>query len=420
MSTVIVVGLGYVGLPLAIRAADVGHDVTGVDLDARKIESLRSLVSYIEDVSDERLQVATESGRFHAEVHLPLDPPRAFDVAIIAVPTPLRGTEPDLSYVAAAGRMVGHVLRPGATVVLESTTYPGTTEGLLSDVLEAASGLIAGVDFHLGFSPERIDPGSKKYTLQNTPKLVSGTTEAGLQAVKAFYDTVVDQTVSVSGPKVAELTKLFENIQANVLIALINEVSEICHDLEIDVWEMIDASMTKGHSMSRWTPGPGVGGHCLPIDPLYLAWLSRKELGRPFRFAELADEINHGRPQYVADRAVSLLEDQDLPVHGTEVLVLGVAYKPDVGDVRESPAVEVVDALVARGMVVTVADPHVPDWQRTAVLPLEDMGGALARFPLVIIVTDHADFDFDKIGARARMILDCRNAMRPAENVIAL
>ena len=425
MSKVVVVGLGYVGLPLAVRAAEVGHDVVGIDLDLRKIELLNESTSYIEDVTDDRLARVVSSGRFCAG--LGWDGPSGafpaaadFDIAVIAVPTPLRGTVPDLSYVQEAGRMVGHLLRPGAAVVLESTTYPGTTEGLLADVLAETSGLRASVDFHLGFSPERIDPGSSQYTLENTPKLVSATTPEGFAAIDGFYATIVDSTVPVSSPRIAELAKVFENTQAYVNIALVNELAAICHDMDIDVHEMIDAAMTKGHSVARWTPGPGVGGHCLPIDPMYLAWQTRAVLGRPFRFAELADEINTGRPSYVVDRAIRLLNDRGLALKGTEILVVGVAYKPNVGDLRESPALPLVKALLDHGAVVTVTDPHVTDWTLTPVLNLEDVAGAVGRFPLTIIVTDHDEFDYQKLADLAQLVLDCRNSMVAADNVVAL
>ena len=287
MNRVVVVGLGYVGLPLAIRAAQVGHRVFGLDLDTAKVEALRACRTYVEDVSSEEIREVTAAGRFCAAAQ-PSAQMLDFDIGVIVVPTPLRDGVPDLSYVEAAGRTLGRYLRPGGTVVLESTTYPGTTEGLLAQALEEESCLRAGVDFHLGFSPERIDPGNKVHTLRNTPKLVSGTTPAGLAAVRAFYDTLVDLTVPVSSPRVAEITKLYENIQANTCIALVNEMAEICHGLDIDVWEMVDASMTKGHSMAYWTPWPGFGGHFLPIVPMYLAWLGGNECGRYFRISELA------------------------------------------------------------------------------------------------------------------------------------
>ena len=425
MSRVVVVGLGYVGLPLAVRAAEVGHQVVGVEVDPRKIEQLRQARTYIEDMTDDRLRAVVAAGRFTAvpgwaDRAGAAEQARDFDIAIITVPTPMRGTVPDLSYVVSAAHMVGQVLRKGAAVVLESTTYPGTTDGLLADALAATSGLVPSADFHLGFSPERIDPGNKDYTLQNTPKLVSATTAEGLLAIDAFYATVVDRTVPVSSPRIAELAKVFENTQAYVNIALVNELAGICHDLDIDVHEMIEAAMTKGHSMAAWYPGPGVGGHCLPIDPMYLAWQTREQLGRPFRFAELAEEINMGRPSYVVDRVIELLNERGLALKGTEVLVLGVAYKPNVGDLRESPAVEIVKALTRYGARVTVVDPHVTDWTLTPRIDIDELFGEVGRFPVTLIATDHDAFVYPKLAVEAQTILDCRHAMQTAENVVRL
>lgn len=418
MSNVVVVGLGYVGLPLAVRAAEVGHAVTGVDLDRRKIEAIQERTSYVEDVSDTRLQAVIDSGNFTAASAMP----DFFDIAIIAVPTPMKQSgEPDLSYVEAAGKMISAAMSKGCTVVLESTTYPGTTEGVLGPILAAGSGLTPSVDFHLGFSPERIDPGpSSPYTLENTPKLVSAASVEGLQIVRQFYDTIVETTVPVSSPATAEMTKLFENIQANVSIALSNEVDGLCHDLGIDFYEMLEAAMTKGHSMARWTPGPGVGGHCLPVDPMYLAWLARTKLGRPFKFAELADEVNNGRPHYVVDRAAAMLNDRGRAVKNAKILILGTAYKPNVGDVRESPALPVVADLQARGALVTVADPHVHEWDLTPTITAEAVGSDLENYDLVILVTDHDAFDYTKIAERAPALLDCRNRFSPTDKLVRL
>jgi nucleotide sugar dehydrogenase len=415
-----VVGLGYVGLPLAVRAAEVGHHVVGVDLDRTKINSLTSGTSYIEDVSDQRLQQVRASARLGV-CHQMLSSHGTFDLAVVTVPTPLKDGNPDLSYVISAAEDLGRILQPGSTIVLESTTYPGTTEGVFADAIERTSGLKAGVDFHLGFSPERIDPGpSSPHTLENTPKLVSGTTEKALEIIQGFYDDIVDVTVPVSSPKVAELAKVFENTQAYVNIALVNELAQICHDLDIDVHEMIEAAMTKGHSIARWTPGPGVGGHCLPIDPMYLAWQTTAQLGRPFKFAELADEINGGRPAYVVERAVDMLRKDDIDIRGTKVLVVGLAYKPNVGDLRESPALPVVEGLVARGADVTVVDPHVDEWSLTKRLSVRDLGAELSQFPLTIVVTHHDAIDYDKLCVEAERVLDCRNVVPARENVVRL
>lgn len=423
MSRVMMLGLGYVGLPLAIRAAEVGHHVVGVDTDPERVGQLQASRTYVEDVSDERIAAVTRSGHFTSRVGLIGDDSRPmpeFDIAVIAVPTPLRDGSPDLSYVESAGRLIGRSLQPNAAVVLESTSFPGTSEGLLSRTLAETSGLVPGTDFHLGFSPERIDPGASPHTLENTPKLVSATTPAGLAVIDSFYSTIVEQTVQVSSPRIAEMAKVFENTQAYVNIALINELSEICHDLGIDVHEMLDAAMTKGHSVARWTPGPGVGGHCLPIDPMYLAWQTKVCLGRPFRFAELADEVNRSRPSYVVSRAISMLRDRGVPTPGAEVLVLGVAYKPGVSDVRESPSIDIVEGLLQEGLAVTVVDPHVTSWTMTPMLGLEDLTASIRRYALVIVSTDHTEFDFEKVSSEARLVLDCRNAVPPATSVVGL
>jgi UDP-N-acetyl-D-glucosamine dehydrogenase len=417
---VAIIGLGYVGLPLAVRAAEVGHFVVGIDVDARKIDALRAGISYIEDVTDDRLVAVTGPKRLVLCEQLLLSH-NEFDIAVVTVPTPLRNGAPDLTYIISAGEEIGRVLDPTrmSTVVLESTSYPGTTEGPFAEAIARTHSYQPDVHYHLGFSPERIDPGVSEHTLENTPKLVSGTTPEALTKVQAFYDTIVDETVPVSSPRVAEMAKIFENLQAYVNIALVNEMAEVCYDLGVNVWETIDAAMTKGHSMARWLPGPGVGGHCLPIDSVYIAWQAR-EAGRPFKMAELADEINQGRPGYVVDRAVELLDERAIRVRDAKVLILGVAYKPSVGDLRESPALDVVADLCGRGAAVTIVDPLVENWTLTPVLPIEELTAALPSFDLVIVVTDHALFDFDKIAREAQQVLDTRNAVRPADTVVAL
>jgi UDP-N-acetyl-D-glucosamine dehydrogenase len=419
---VAVLGLGYVGLPLAVRAAEVGHSVIGIDLDKRKLASLYAGTSYIEDVTDDRLVAVSSSGRLRFSPELLLSH-REFDICVVTVPTPLVNGEPDLSYVVAAGEDIGRVLVRGigSCVVLESTSYPGTTEEVFAAAIARTSnGAQPGKDYLLGFSPERIDPGASEHTLENTPKLISGTTVEALARIQEFYDTIVEQTVPVTAPKVAELAKVFENLQAYVNIALVNEMAEFCRDLDIDVHEVIDAAMTKGHSMAYWVPGPGVGGHCLPIDSLYIAWQARQQLGRPFKMAELAAEINGRRPHYVVDRAVSMLTERGIATRDACVLVLGVAYKPGVGDLRESPALDIVADLTGRGAQVVVCDPLVENWTMTPVLPVEELTGAIQDFDLAIVVTDHPSFDFDKLGHEARLVLDTRNAVRPMETVVPL
>jgi nucleotide sugar dehydrogenase len=369
-------------------------------------------------VHEHRLSLNVVAGRLRAYTPQELsEAARAalhtFDVGVIAVPTPLRDELPDLTYVEEAARTLGQYLSPGALVVLESTTYPGTTEGLVADALFAESGLRAGLDYQLGFSPERIDPGNGVWTFETTPKLVSGVDPASLARVGAFYDTMVDRTVPVSNPRTAEFTKLFENIFAQVNIALVNELATIAHELDIDMWEVVEAADTKPHGFLKHTPGPGVGGHCLPVDPLYLTWLTKEKLGRPFRFSELAQEINDSMPSYVVDRACEIVGS----LEGQSVLVVGVAYKPGVDDIREAPSLDIIGLLEAAGAKVTVTDPHITSWDRTPTLSLESVVPAVENFSLVIIVTDHEEFDYDKIAKASRRVLDTKHRLPVYPNV---
>ncbi|MGZ5398688.1 MAG: nucleotide sugar dehydrogenase [Nocardioides sp.] len=423
MSRVVVVGLGYVGLPLAVRAAEIGHAVIGIDLDAEKADAVNACASYIEDVSDESLRAAVGQGRLRAFTSWSLpesttEALHSFDVGVITVPTPVRDGTPDLSHVESAARMLGHWVSPGAVVVLESTTYPGTTEGLVADAIFEESGLKPGHDYHLGFSPERIDPGNPIHTFETTPKIVSGTDDKALEKVQAFYDGLVHQTVPVSSPKVAELTKLFENIFSQVNIALVNEMAIIAHELGVDVWEMIDAAATKPHGFMKHTPGPGVGGHCIPVDPTYLTWLTREELGLPFRLSELAQQINDSMPAYVVSRARQRLGEHGL--EGAKVLIAGVAYKSGTDDIRQSPALEIIRLLRDSGASVTVTDPHVRRWEETPILELESVLPSIGDFTLVILVTDHDEFDYDKLAKAAPLVLDCRHRMPASPHVECL
>ena len=406
-SKVVVVGQGYVGLPLAMRAAEVGYRVVGYDVEESRVKRLAAGQSFVEDVSDEQLQAALDSGRYE-----PSSEPEAchgFDVAVITVPTPLREGNPDLSFIEAAGRTLAGYLRPGATVVLESTTYPGTTEELLAPVLEEGSGLAAGRDFGLGYSPERIDPGNRTWTLVTTPKVVSGVDERSLEAVRSFYDTLVERTVAVSSTRVAELTKLLENTFRHVNIALVNEVAMFAADLGIDAWEAIDAADTKPFGFMRFTPGPGVGGHCLPIDPSYLSWRVRRALGRSFRFVELANDVNDHMPDYVVRRATVNLNRRRLPVNGSRILLLGLAYKRNTGDARESPAVVVAERLLALGAEVRAADPHVVEGHVSErVVRVEATPDEVAAADLVVVLTDHDHFAYDTVAAEAQAVLDTR------------
>ena len=410
MSTVVVAGLGYVGLPLAVRAAEVGHTVIGYDTDADRVKTLQT-GSYIEDVPAEQLAAVLAAGTLR-----PSSEARScagFDVAVIAVPTPLRDGLPDLSHVERATRTLARYLRPGATVIVESTTYPGTTQERVLPWLEDGSGLVGGADFHLGFSPERIDPGNGRWTLVTTPKIVSGIDAASLEAIRGFYAGLVETTVPVASPAEAELAKIIENTFRHVNIALINELAMFAHDLDIDVWAAIDAAATKPFGFMPFRPGPGVGGHCLPIDPCYLSWRVERALGQCFRFVELANDINSHMPDYVARRVMLALNDRGRPVSGSRVLLLGLAYKKNTGDARESPAVRVATLLRGMGADVVAADPHVAASglidslvERVEPTP-EEVGAADA----VVLLTDHDAFDGAEITRSARFVLDCRRVL---------
>jgi UDP-N-acetyl-D-glucosamine dehydrogenase len=405
---VVIVGQGYVGLALALRAVEVGFDVVGIETDQVRIAHLRRGESYIEDVTDEQLTASRDSGRY-----TPSSEPRdcaGFDIAIITVPTPLREGVPDLSFIEDSARTLARFLRPGATVVLESTTYPGTTSELVRPILEEGSGLRAGADFHLGYSPERIDPGNPTWGVLNTPKVVSGIDQASLDAVQGFYQKICETTVPVSGPDVAEMVKLLENTFRHVNIALVNELAMFAQALDVDVWEAIDAASTKPFGFMPFRPGPGVGGHCLPIDPSYLSWKVRRTIGQAFRFIELANDINEHMPDYVVRRLMLGLNNRGQALNGSRILLLGLAYKRNTADARESPAIAVAERLVALGADVRAADPHVKDVtidgriNRVEATP-EEAGAADA----VLLVTDHDCFDLDGIVASARYVLDTRN-----------
>ncbi|GAA2888789.1 UDP-N-acetyl-D-glucosamine dehydrogenase [Actinoplanes cyaneus] len=408
---VVIAGQGYVGLPLAVRAAEVGHTVVGFDVDDERIKRLAAGESYVDDITSEQLQQVLAGGRF-----LPSSDPRAcagFDIAVIAVPTPLRDGTPDLRHIEASARTLARYLRPGATVALESTTYPGTTTELVAPILEEGSGLIAGEDFHLGYSPERIDPGNRQWHLATTPKVVSGINPASLAKVQAFYASVVETTVPVSDPKVAELAKLLENTFRHVNIALVNELAVYAHDLGIDVWEAIDAASSKPFGYMRFVPGPGVGGHCLPIDPSYLSWRVQRTLGQSFRFVELANDINNHMPDYVVRRLAVALNRHRKALNGSTVLLLGLAYKKNSGDARESPARRVAALLLEMGAEVRAADPHVVEDAHVdqrlirVALTAEQVAAADA----VVLLADHDAFDLDLVVEHARYVLDTRHRL---------
>ena len=420
MTTVVVAGLGYVGLPLAMRAAQAGHRVVGYDTDSTRVKLLEAGESYIEDVPASELLAALKDGMFR-----PSSEPRAcagFDVAVIIVPTPLRDGLPDLTYIESAACTLARYLRPGATVIVESTSYPGTTQEQVLPWLEDGSGLIAGTDFHLGYSPERIDPGNTTWTLVTTPKIVSGIDAGSLAAVQAFYADIVETTVPVSSPREAELAKIIENTFRHVNIALVNELAMFANDLGINVWEAIDAASSKPFGFMPFTPGPGVGGHCLPIDPSYLSWRVERALGQSFRFVELANDINNHMPDYVARRLMMAFNERGRPVNGSRILLLGLAYKKNTGDARESPAVRIAQLLKGMGANVRAADPHVVEAGAidAVVARVEPTREEISGADAVVLLTDHDAFDINEVAAHASYLLDCRRVAPAGENVETL
>ena len=411
MTKVIVIGQGYVGLPVAVRAAEAGFDVVGYDLDEDKVKRLADGDSFIEDIPAARLQAVLASGMYRPSADA--SALERFDIAVISVPTPLAEGVPDLSYIESAARALSPHVRTGCLVILESTTYPGSTEELVGPILEDGSGLIAGVDFHLGYSPERIDPGNETWTFERTPKIVSGVSPASLDAVADFFDRLVDVTVRVSSPKEAELAKLIENTFRHVNIALVNELAMYAHELGIDVWEAIDAAATKPFGFMKFTPGPGVGGHCLPIDPSYLSWRVRRTLGHTFRFVELANDINDHMPDYVATRVTDALNRRRLSVNGRRLLILGLSYKKNTSDPREAPSRPIIKRLASLGAEVRVVDPHVEPDQVPGDAQLVELDAEeLETADLVVLLVDHDAFDRDLITAHAGHVLDCRNRLR--------
>jgi UDP-N-acetyl-D-glucosamine dehydrogenase len=409
---VAIIGQGYVGLPLAMRAVETGHDVVGFDLDEARIGQLAGGSSFIEDIGDDRLAAALSSGRY-----LPSADPAdlaGFDIAVISVPTPLKEGTPDLSYMEASAAQLGTHLRKGACVILESTTYPGTTEELVGPLLERVSGLKMGDEFQLGYSPERIDPGNTTWTLETTPKVVSGIDAPSLARVQGFYDTIVVKTVPVRSPKEAELTKLLENTFRHVNIALVNELAMFARDLGIDVWEAIDAAESKPFGFMPFRPGPGVGGHCLPIDPSYLSWRVKRSLGQTFRFVELANEVNEHMPDYVVRRLITALNARELPLKGRRILVLGLAYKRNTGDDRESPSTRILELLQQLEADVCVCDPHVDPARShaTAGATRVEFGAEeLRKADAVVVLVDHDAFDLDLVAKEAGYVLDTRRCV---------
>ncbi|HEY7890894.1 MAG TPA: nucleotide sugar dehydrogenase [Solirubrobacteraceae bacterium] len=406
MTSVGVVGLGYVGLPLAVAFARAGCDVVAVDVDAEKVRLLSAGQSYVEDVSSAELAGVlgrVRAGTSYAQLS-------GVDAVLMCVPTPLTANrEPDLGPLLDSTRALAEVLRSGQLVVLESTTYPGTTRERLLPLLER-SGLVAGRDFNLAFSPERVDPGRTDFTLADTPKVIGGLTEACADRAEAIYGLVCEKLVRVSSPEAAELTKLLENIFRSVNIALVNELAMLCDRMGIDIWEVVDAAATKPYGFMRFDPGPGMGGHCLPVDPFYLSWRAR-EFDMAAEFIELAGKINQQMPYHCVAKAQRVLNDVGLAVKGAKILVLGVSYKPGVGDIRESPALKIIALLGDLGAEVSYHDPHVPQLleQRLSSAPLER---AVKDADLVVIVTAHPSIDHRQVAAQASLLLDLRGITR--------
>ncbi|MCP3990811.1 MAG: nucleotide sugar dehydrogenase [Actinomycetia bacterium] len=407
---VAVVGQGYVGLPVAMRAAQQGFPTVGYEVDPRRCQALKDGSSYVEDVPDADLQEALGS-TYRATADL--GDLVGFDVAVITVPTPLREGAPDLSYVASAGENLARVLRAGALIVLESTTFPGTTEEFLRPILET-SGLRAGIDFYLGYSPERIDPGNQTWSFVNTPKIVSGVDVDSMHATSAFYDSLVDQVVEVETVSTAELVKILENTYRHVNIALVNEIAMFARELGVDMWAAIDAASTKPFGFTPFWPGPGVGGHCLPIDPSYLSWRVRQNLGQTFRFVELANDVNEHMPDYVAQRIGSLLNNHKRAVNGTKMLLLGLTYKAGTSDWRESPAMVVAERLAALGADIRLCDPHLPPSAPLSVdAPVVEFSPEeLSNADLVVVLVDHPEFEAKLVADHAPLVFDTKAVLR--------
>ncbi len=410
-ATIGIVGLGYVGLPLAVEFAEAGFSVIGLDVSPEKIALLNRGESYIPDIPTERVRPLVENGKLCATVHY--HDLRQADAISICVPTPLRKTkDPDMSYVIQAVDAIADICHEGMLIVLESTTYPGTTEEIIVPRL-LNNGFVVGENVFVAFSPERIDPGNQQYGVRNTPKVVGGVTPACNEAVAALYSTAVDQVVMVSSPTVAEMVKLLENTFRAVNIGLVNEMALMCDRLGIDVWEVIEAARTKPFGFMPFYPGPGLGGHCIPVDPHYLSW-KLKTLNYTARFIELASEINTSMPLYVLDKIIHALNDEGKAVRGSKIVVLGVAFKPNVDDVRESPALDVLSLLMERGAEVVYHDPHVPrlrvhDQQEMTCQPYS--ADLLHEADCVVIITHHNDFDWQHVADNSRLIVDTRHVV---------
>lgn len=410
-ATLGVIGLGYVGLPLSVEKAKVGFRVVGFDVQQARVDMVNRGVNYIGDVVDAELKGLVQSGQFQATTDYSLL--NDVDVVSICVPTPLdQYQQPDISYVQASAREVARHLHPGMLVVLESTTYPGTTDEIVRPILEE-TGLRCGEDFFVAYSPERVDPGNKQFKTKNTPKVVGGVTETCGKVAAALYQQVLEGQVHVvSSPAVAEMEKILENTFRNINIALVNEMAILCNRMNIDIWEVIDAAKTKPYGYMAFYPGPGLGGHCIPIDPWYLTWKAR-EYNYHTRLIEVAGEINNSMPEFVVERIGSILNDEAKSVRNSTVYLLGVAYKKDIDDYRESPVVTIMELLKNKGANVIYSDPKIPAFRYKGnayeAVPLTKEN--LRDADIVVITTDHSDFDYDEIGQQARVLFDTRNAM---------
>src|SRR5881409_1131070 len=404
-----VIGLGYVGLPLALTLSEAGFDVTGIDINSNRVDAIVAGRSYITDVTDEELQKATREKRLRATTHLP--ELRNLDAVSICVPTPLRKTkDPEMSYVVSAADAIARELRPAQLVILESTTYPGTTEELVLPALEAR-GLKVGEEFFLAYSPERVDPGNPNFSTKDIPKVIGGVTPRCAELAALLYGSAMKSIVRVSSTRVAEMVKLLENTFRSVNIALVNEIALMCAHMKIDVWEVIKGASSKPFGFMPFYPGPGLGGHCIPIDPLYLEWKSKID-GFESRFIGLADKINSGMPRYVVTRAMELLNEHGKAMRGSRIHILGVTYKKDISDSRESPAIEVMKLLIGLGAKVSYSDPFVPSLtidgqQFDAVQPSHEL---LSACDLTILITGHSAFNWPDILRSAPLVFDTRNA----------
>ena len=398
-----VIGLGYVGLPLAIEAANSKLKVVGYDINESLVTNLNNSTSHVEDISNNQLSNSLEKDLIFTSDSGILG---ESEYIVISVPTPLTDYQPDLSFVEAATKSIAENLQKGHVVILESTTYPGTTLEIVKPILEKSSKLIAGEDFLLGYSPERIDPGNEKWTFKNTPKIVSGINKKSLEKISEFYKLIIDEVVEVSGTREAEMVKLIENTYRQVNIAMVNELAILSNMLDIDIWEVVEAAKTKPFGFQSFRPGPGVGGHCIPIDPKYLSFKTR-QIGQPVRFVELAQEINNSMPNYVVARISELMNKQEILLKNSKILILGVAYKKDIGDTRESPALDIIESLLEKSVDISYYDPHVDELtlNKRSIAREENLEN-LSNFDLILIHTPHSKFQEINFDSVASLIFD--------------